>query len=91
MNEETVPIPGAENPDIFTGLKLGSVKTSAAGMPAVLNSFKQVFGEAGVLRGLKALSHLNQKVALTVPVAPGPIRTMSAAALPNIAKMAPRP
>jgi molybdopterin-dependent oxidoreductase alpha subunit len=67
MNEETSPIPGAENPDIFTGLKVGTVKTSAAGMPAVLNSFKQVFGEAGILRGLKALGKLNQKGGFDCP------------------------
>lgn len=54
-------LPQAENPHEFTGLKLGPVKKIAGGIPAVLNSFKHAFGEAGLLRGLKALKHLNQK------------------------------
>jgi len=65
--DETSPIPGAENPTIFTGLKLGAVKTSAAGIPAVLHSFQHVFGEAGLFRGLKALGKLNQKGGFDCP------------------------
>lgn len=65
--DETSPIPGAENPEIFTGLKLGAVKTSAAGTPAILHSFQHVFSEAGVLRGLKALGKLNQKGGFDCP------------------------
>ncbi|MBO9561179.1 MAG: FdhF/YdeP family oxidoreductase [Niastella sp.] len=60
-DDHTPSVPGAENPDLFTGLRLGSVKTSAAGFPAVFHAFQHVFGEAGVVRGLKALSKLNQK------------------------------
>ncbi|XZF14907.1 FdhF/YdeP family oxidoreductase [Chitinophagaceae bacterium MMS25-I14] len=67
MSEETTHIPGAENPDHFTGLKIGPVKKVAAGIPAVLSSFKHVFGEAGVVRGLKALSKLNQKGGFDCP------------------------
>lgn len=67
MNEHTSPLPGAENPELFTGLKLEPVKTTAAGMPAVLNSFKHVFREAGIVRGLKALSQLNQKGGFDCP------------------------
>ncbi len=67
MSNETSPIPGAENPERFSGLKLGSVKKAAAGVPAILSSFKQVFGEAGVFRGLKALHHLNQKGGFDCP------------------------
>lgn len=52
---------GAENPEKLTGLKKGRIKKTAAGIPAVVNSLQQVFGEAGVLRGSKALLKLNQK------------------------------
>jgi len=60
-------IPGVENPIDFTGLKLTAVQTSAAGIPAVMSSFKHVFGEAGIFRGLKALSKLNQKTGFDCP------------------------
>ncbi|HKR04669.1 MAG TPA: molybdopterin-dependent oxidoreductase, partial [Bacteroidia bacterium] len=53
--------PNAENPVSFIGLRLADPKTVAAGMPAVMSSAKHVFGEAGIGRGLKALSALNQK------------------------------
>ena len=58
---------GAENPDRFTGLKIGPVKKTAAGMPAVLSSFRHVFGEAGLIRGWKALKKLNQKEGFDCP------------------------
>ncbi len=51
----------AENPEEFTGLEKGKIKKVAAGIPAVLSSFKQVYDEAGLLRGAKALWHLNKK------------------------------
>lgn len=58
---------GAENPEKFTGIKKGKIKKTAAGIPAVVNSLKQVFGEAGVLRGTKALLKLNQKDGFDCP------------------------
>jgi molybdopterin-dependent oxidoreductase alpha subunit len=51
----------SENPEDFTGLKKGTIKKAAAGIPAVLSSFKQVFDEAGLIRGARALFHLNKK------------------------------
>lgn len=54
-------IPGAENPEQFTGLKRGKIMKTAAGIRAVISSGKQVFGEAGIFRGLTALWHLNKK------------------------------
>ena len=66
MNKK-IEIPGTENPEEFTGLKRGKVKKSAAGLKAVLVSAKKVFTEAGVIRGLKALKHLNQKDGFDCP------------------------
>lgn len=64
---ETNAIPSAENPVSFTGLKLGPPMKRAAGIPAVYHSLRHVFGEAGVLRGLQALSQLNQKGGFDCP------------------------
>jgi len=66
-NNDINNIPGAENPEKLTGLKLGSVKEAAAGLPAIMESFKQVVGEAGLVRGLKALNHLNKKQGFDCP------------------------
>ena len=59
--------PSAENPSNFTGLHTGDIKKTAAGLPAILSSFQQVFGEAGIPRGLKALANLNQKGGFDCP------------------------
>ena len=67
MDDTHEKVPGAENPEQFTGLKLGKTKKAAAGLAAVVVSGKQVFGEAGVLRGLKALRYLNQKGGFDCP------------------------
>ncbi|WP_205510591.1 FdhF/YdeP family oxidoreductase [Longitalea arenae] len=61
MSDSTEHIPGAENPEQFTGLSLGPVQKSAAGLPAIAETIKQVVGEAGISRGWKALAHLNKK------------------------------
>src|ERR1043165_7429845 len=53
--------PLAENPEEFTGLRLREPKTIAAGVEAVISSGQHIIKEAGVVRGLKALSKLNQK------------------------------
>lgn len=54
------PEPDAVPPDVFTGLHLHSPKTTAAGATAVVKSMQYVWGEAGVIRGTRALSLLNQ-------------------------------
>lgn len=56
-----------ENPEVFTGLRLEPVKTVAAGLPAVLSSFKHIVAEAGWVRGLKALGKVNQKSGFDCP------------------------
>ncbi|MBS1562802.1 MAG: molybdopterin-dependent oxidoreductase, partial [Bacteroidetes bacterium] len=67
MNDEQIHNDGAENPETLTGLHTGDIKKTAAGIPAVLSSFRHVFEEAGVLRGLKALGKLNQKNGFDCP------------------------
>jgi molybdopterin-dependent oxidoreductase alpha subunit len=57
----------AENPETFTGLERGSIKKAAAGIPAIVSSFKQTFAEAGILRGSKALFNLNKKGGFDCP------------------------
>lgn len=52
--------PNAENPETFTGLKLGKPKKTAAGMSGVFSALRHVFREMGPLRGLTVLSKLNQ-------------------------------
>jgi molybdopterin-dependent oxidoreductase alpha subunit len=66
MSEEN-KIPNPENPTTFTGLKLSKPKTVAAGIPAVLSSFKHVFGAMSLARGAKALFALNQKGGFDCP------------------------
>lgn len=61
MVDEPNILPDAENPEEFTGLKLGKIKQTAAGIPAVVSALKMVVAEAGLLRGNKALFHLNKK------------------------------
>lgn len=54
-------ISSPENPEKFTGLRQGKLKKSSAGLEAVISGGKKVLAEAGLIRGLKALKHLNQK------------------------------
>lgn len=58
---------GAENPEEFTGLKTGPLSKTAAGIPAVLSGFRHALSEAGLARGWKALSKLNQKDGFDCP------------------------
>ena len=57
----------AENPETFTGLNQGSIQKSAAGVPAIVSSIREVIGKAGVVRGWKALSQLNKKGGFDCP------------------------
>jgi len=67
MSDQQQGTDGAENPDDLTGLHMGKVKKTAAGIPAVVSTFRNVIGEAGIGRGLKALSRLNQKGGFDCP------------------------
>jgi len=57
----------AENPDKFSGLRLGKPKTTAAGIPAILSSAQHMLLEMGPVRAFKALISLNQKEGYDCP------------------------
>ena len=67
LDNKKKDIASSENPENFTGLKLGKVKEVAAGFPAIYYSLKKVFSEAGFFRGLKALNKLNKKSGFDCP------------------------
>jgi molybdopterin-dependent oxidoreductase alpha subunit len=60
-NDKEQNDPSAESPDELSGLHTGHVRHKAAGLPAILSSFRHTFAEAGIERGLKALARINQK------------------------------
>ncbi|HUQ65569.1 MAG TPA: FdhF/YdeP family oxidoreductase [Flavitalea sp.] len=67
LNEDLASIPGSQNPEKHTGMKKGKIKNLAAGIPAVISSLKQISKEAGMVRGMKALSNINQKGGFDCP------------------------
>lgn len=67
MSDESPMIPGAENPEQHTGFRKGDVKKLAAGIPAIVSSLKKVAGEAGMVRGMKALNKMNKKEGFDCP------------------------
>ena len=56
-----------ENPEEFSVLNISQPKKTAAGIPAVVTSFRHVFTEAGIFRGIKALNQLNKKGGFDCP------------------------
>jgi len=54
-------------PETLTGLKIGTPKEVAVGIPAVVSSMKHVFGAMNPQRGMKALLNLNQKDGFDCP------------------------
>jgi molybdopterin-dependent oxidoreductase alpha subunit len=61
MSDEEVQQPSPEGPEQLSQLKVTEAKTWAAGVPGVMAAMKDVFTEAGAVRGLKGLSKMNQK------------------------------
>ena len=61
MSDQEKEQPSAETPEQLTHLKVTEAKTWAAGIPGVMAAMSDVFAEAGVVRGLKGLSKMNQK------------------------------
>jgi molybdopterin-dependent oxidoreductase alpha subunit len=61
MSDEEVQQPSPEGPEQLSQLKVTEARTWAAGVPGVIAAMKDVFSEAGPVRGLKGLSKMNQK------------------------------
>ncbi|WP_395719400.1 FdhF/YdeP family oxidoreductase [Prosthecobacter sp.] len=60
MPPVTPPLVPAQPPDRLTGIELDDPKAAAAGVPAVANSLKHVYGNSGLMRGTSAMLNLNQ-------------------------------
>ncbi len=67
MDKEELNKPNAENPETFTGIELKEPQKVAAGMSAVYHGAQDVFGEMNIVRGVKALFALNQKLGFDCP------------------------
>lgn len=65
--EKSEDRPAEENPEQLSGLKLTEPKTWAAGMPAVMAALDDVLKEAGPVRGMDALFHMNKKGGFDCP------------------------
>jgi len=61
MSAKKVEQPAAENPEELLDLKVTEPKKWAAGIPAVTEALKDVLGEAGFMRGMEGLFHMNKK------------------------------
>src|SRR6201996_8349908 len=61
MNKVAEETPAAENPEELSELKITDPKTWAAGIPAVIAAMNDVLHEAGPVRGMEALFHMNKK------------------------------
>ena len=61
MNRKEKEQPSAENPEELTDMTVSDPKKWAAGLPAVISAFKNIFEETGPARGLKGLLKMNQK------------------------------
>lgn len=55
-----LPVVPAQPPEELTGIEIHEPKHSAAGVPAVANSLKHVYGSSGLVRGTAAMLGLNQ-------------------------------
>jgi molybdopterin-dependent oxidoreductase alpha subunit len=54
-------------PSKHTGLKLGNIKSSAAGIPAVSSSIAHLSKELGLFQGLRIMAKVNQKGGIDCP------------------------
>ena len=61
MSNQQVQQPSAENPEELLDLTITTPKKWAAGLPAIYEAGKDVFGEDGFARGMKGLFHMNKK------------------------------
>lgn len=56
-----------ESPEKLTGIKVSAPKEKAAGLPAVASSFRHIFGQAGLKKGVMGMVKLNQKDGFDCP------------------------
>lgn len=61
MSEKTKEQFGEENPEKLLGLKVTKPKNWAAGIPAVTAAMEDILQEAGMVRGMEGLYHMNKK------------------------------
>lgn len=61
MSKEVKVQPADENPEKLLGLKVTEPKTWAAGIPAVTQAMTDILHEAGFVRGMEGLFHMNKK------------------------------
>ncbi|WET49781.1 FdhF/YdeP family oxidoreductase [Chryseobacterium indologenes] len=67
VEEEISREPNAENPFTLLDLKLTHVEKSAAGVPAVMAAFSDLFEEKAPIRGMRALFKMNQMYGFDCP------------------------
>ncbi|MGE8429746.1 MAG: FdhF/YdeP family oxidoreductase [Sphingobacterium sp.] len=67
IEKELKKEPNAENPYRLLDLKLTHVEKSAAGIPAVMAAFSDLFEEKAAIRGMRALFKMNQKGGFDCP------------------------
>jgi len=67
VEKELKKEPNAENPYRLLDLKLTHVEKSAAGIPAVMAAFSDLFEEKAAIRGMRALFKMNQKGGFDCP------------------------
>ena len=65
--ETSAEMPDALTSQTLTGLRVGAIKSAAAGVPAVVSSLQHIYGEMGAIRGGKTLLRLNQKDGFDCP------------------------
>src|ERR1700744_145931 len=61
MSKEVGRQPAAENPEELLDLKVTEPKKWAAGIPAVTQAMADILQEAGFVRGMEGLFHMNKK------------------------------
>ena len=61
MSKQKNDQPAAENPEELLNLKVTEAKKWAAGIPAVTAAMEDVLKEAGMVRGMDGLFHMNKK------------------------------
>lgn len=54
-------------PEKFEDLKLGKMKTKAAGIPALISAMHHISSELGLINGIRVLSKMNQKNGFDCP------------------------